>query len=112
MGFVVTPSQDSEVGVREDLVLSYLISGPEITLTDGLSVLRTLLTSLGISYTLKPCEYSPGLPERTACIYVGNRDVGLVMEVRPDVITAFDLEYPVVVGEIRLNELSMLTREH
>ncbi|WP_243669106.1 phenylalanine--tRNA ligase subunit beta [Vulcanisaeta sp. JCM 16161] len=105
VGFVVSPNQESEVGVKEDLVLSYLISGPEITLTDGLSVLRSLLISLGINYSLKPCEYVSGLPERTACVHVGNRDVGFVMEVRPDVITAFDLEYPVVVSEIRLNEL-------
>ncbi|WP_054857981.1 phenylalanine--tRNA ligase subunit beta [Vulcanisaeta sp. JCM 16159] len=105
VGYVVSPNQESEVGVREDLVLSYLISGPEITLTDGLSVLRSLLTSLGINYSLKPCEYVSGLPERTACIHVGNRDVGFVMEVRPDVITAFDLEHPIVVSEIKLNEI-------
>ena len=105
VGYVASPSQESEVGAKEDLVLSYLISGPEITLTDGLSVLRSLLTSLGINYVLKPCIYASGLPERTACIFVGDRNVGFVMEVRPDVITAFDLEYPVVVSEIRLNEL-------
>ncbi len=105
VGYVASPSQESEVGVKEDLVLSYLISGPEITLTDGLSVLRSLLTSLGINYVLKPCIYASGLPERTACIFVEDRNVGFVMEVRPDVITAFDLEYPVVVSEIRLNEL-------
>lgn len=54
----MSPNQESEVGgVEENLVLSYLISGPEITLTDGLSVLKSLLTSLGINYSLKPCKY-------------------------------------------------------
>lgn len=105
VGYTATPDQDREVGVREDLVLSYLISGPEITLTDGLSTLRTMFTSLGINYSLNPCEVPSGLPERTACIYVGTKDVGFVMELRPDVIISFDLEYPVVISEIKLNEL-------
>ncbi len=91
----MSPNQESEVGgVEENLVLSYLISGPEITLTDGLSVLKSLLTSLGINYSLKPCKYISGLPERTACIYTGDRNIGFVMEVRPDVITAFGLNTP------------------
>ncbi len=105
VGYVVSPSQESEVGVKEDLVLSYLISGPEITLTDGLSVLKSLLTSLGINYSLRPCKYMSGLPERTACIYIGDRNIGFVMEMRPDVIVAFGLEYPVVVSEVKLDEL-------
>ncbi len=105
VGYTATPDQDSEVGVREDLVLSYLISGPGITLTDGLSVLRTMFTSLGINYSLSPCEVPSGLPERTACVYVRTKNIGFVMELRPDVITSFDLEYPIVISEIKLNEL-------
>ncbi|MGC8606035.1 MAG: phenylalanine--tRNA ligase subunit beta [Vulcanisaeta sp.] len=105
VGYVISPSQNSEVGVKEDLVLSYLISGPEITLTDGLSVLKSLMASQGINYLPKPCENSSGLIERTACIYVGDKNIGFIMELRPDVIVSFGLEYPVVVSEIRLSEI-------
>jgi phenylalanyl-tRNA synthetase beta chain len=105
VGYVVSPDQGSEVGVKEDLVLSYVISGPEITLTDGLSTLKALMTNLGIEYALRQCTLPSGLPERTACVVRNSKDVGFVMELLPDVIVSFELEYPVVVAEIRLNEL-------
>jgi phenylalanyl-tRNA synthetase beta chain len=105
VGYVVSPDRDSEVGVREDLVLSYVISGPGITLTDGLSTLRTLMMALGIEYSLKPCTLPSGLPGRTACIVSNNDEVGFIMEVLPDVIVSFDLDYPVVAAEIKLNKL-------
>jgi phenylalanyl-tRNA synthetase beta chain len=105
VGYVVSPDQGSEVDVKEDLVLSYVISGPEITLTDGLSTLKALMTNLGIEYALRQCTLPSGLPERTACVVRNSKDVGFVMELLPDVIVSFELEYPVVVAEIKLNEL-------
>ncbi|MGC9153570.1 MAG: phenylalanine--tRNA ligase subunit beta [Vulcanisaeta sp.] len=111
VGYVASPDSESEVGVKENLVLSYAVSGPNITLTDGLSILKTLMTSLGFNYTLKSCEIPSGLQGRTACIYLGDAYVGFIMELRPDVLMAFDIEYPAVVAEIMLDELIKGTKE-
>ncbi|MFB6470980.1 MAG: phenylalanine--tRNA ligase subunit beta [Vulcanisaeta sp. AZ3] len=105
VGYVASSDASSEVGVKENLVLSYAISGPEVTLTDGLSTLKTLMASVGIDYVLRPCESPSGLPGRTACVMVSSRDVGFVMELRPDVIMAFGLEYPIAIAEIKLDML-------
>ncbi len=96
---------EGETGVCEDYVLAYLITGPNVTLTNGLSVLRALMNQLGIDYTLRHCEVPGGLRERMACITAGGEDMGFIMEVHPDVIMAFDLEYPIVVCELSITKL-------
>ncbi|WP_069807224.1 phenylalanine--tRNA ligase subunit beta [Vulcanisaeta thermophila] len=105
VGFVARSNGVGEVGVEEHLVLGMLIIGPGVTLTNGLSAVTTLMSNLGLTPKLRECAVPGGLSERTACITLGDGDVGFVMEVSPDVLLNFELTYPAVVAEVSIDEL-------
>ncbi len=94
-----------DANVVSERMLSFLMSRDEITLTDGLVVLKALLRALGVSYKLSECKMDFAIPERTACVYVNNVCIGFVAEIEPEVLEAFNVEYPCVVCEISVTRL-------
>lgn len=95
-----------EVGdvVREGRTLkvaAFLISRDGVTLTDGLSVAKTLCNRLGLNCKASATEVGWALQNRAARI---EGDVsGYVAEVNPDLLTILGHLIPTVVGELVLS---------
>ena len=72
----------------------------EVNFSDMQSVVEALLRNLGVAYKLKESESGTFMKGRCGEILVGGKSVGVFGEVRPEVITAFGLDYPVALAEI------------
>jgi len=60
------------------------------------------MRDLDINYELKAFDHGSFIPGRCAEIVVEGKTLGYFGELHPEVITAFELEYPVVALEINL----------
>jgi phenylalanyl-tRNA synthetase beta subunit (EC 6.1.1.20) len=87
-------------GGRTLKTAAFLISRDGVTLTDGLTTIKTLCTRLGLNCKLLPTELGWALPNRTAKI---EGDIGgYVAEVSPDLLTKLGHTTPTVVGELEI----------
>ncbi|MEM0485094.1 MAG: phenylalanine--tRNA ligase subunit beta [Pyrobaculum sp.] len=78
--------------------LAFLISRDGATLTDGLSVVKSLCKRLGLKCEFFPAEAKWALPNRMA--EVRGEITGYIAEVNPDVLTALKHAVPTVVAEL------------
>lgn len=86
--------------------LGFAIANTKLSLTDGLVAVKALFRALGAEVSLRPGETPVTIPGRTASIIVNEREVGVVGEVHPRVLNALGIEYPVVAGELVLNDVA------
>jgi len=85
--------------------LGFAIYGENVTLTDGLVVIKSLLTTLGISYELRRGEHRIFISGRIASVVVNGNEVGIVGEMHPRYLVKHKLFWPLVIGELNLSEL-------
>ncbi len=101
----------SERSVKYVRALSYALVGETYTLTDALVILKSLMSYLGVNYKLVKGEEDFLVEGRSARIVVGEDvQIGVVGEVRPEVLTSLSIYTPVTVCELDLGKLySFLT---
>ncbi len=105
IGNVVYPDEESNNKVKEEVHLAFAITSKELTLTDGLIIINSLMKSLDLKYRFVECSLASMIPERTACIEVNNEVIGFVAEVKPEIVLEHDLETPVIVSELSITKL-------
>lgn len=98
VGDAVPPS-----GARK--MLAFAVMHPRAGLAEGLSVVSGLMASLGLPWERRAGRRPSMIPGRVAEILVGDSVVGLVGEIHPQVLENFELEAPVVAGELDLTKL-------
>jgi len=100
---VEIPYEGSVTYVRS---LSYALVGENYTLTDALVILKSLMSYLGVSYKLVKGKEEFLIEGRSARIVVNNDvQVGVVGEVKPEVLTSLNIYTPVTVCELNLKKL-------
>ncbi|OYT25863.1 MAG: phenylalanine--tRNA ligase subunit beta [Thermoprotei archaeon ex4572_64] len=105
IGNVAYPVEKSGNKVEEEVHLAFAITSKELTLTDGLIVVNSLMKSLDLKCRFVECSLVSMISERTACIEVNNEVVGFVAEVKPEVVLEHGLETPVIVSELSITKL-------
>jgi phenylalanyl-tRNA synthetase beta chain len=73
--------------------------------TEIKSNLEPLMTNLGLNFTVKPIEHSTFLPGRVGSIQIGDKEVGIIGEVHPQVIENWNIQNPVAAMELELDRL-------
>ncbi len=74
--------------------------------TEIKSTVEAFLTNLGLSrWKIKPTSNSSFIEGRVACIQLGNKNIGFLGEIHPEVLNNFELENPVCGFEINLEHL-------
>jgi len=74
--------------------------------TEIKSTVEALLTNLGLSrWKIKPPSNSSFIEGRVACIQLGNKNIGFLGEIHPEVLNNFELENPVCGFEMNLEHL-------
>ncbi len=89
-----------------ELHAALAVTGLEITLTDILVPVKTLLRQLGLSPRFRRSSLPGLIPERTASIVINETEVGYAGEVHPEVLTEMEIYYPVAVCELNLDRLA------
>ncbi len=104
IGYVIKPDEGAETGVSEEINIAYLISSPETTYTDAKAVLETLSQILNKRWEVKEKNRPPFLEGRTAEILEGEKSIGYLGEIHPQVLENFELTQPVSAAEIYLTK--------
>ena len=74
--------------------------------TEIKSAVEAFLTNLGLSrWKIKPTSNSSFIEGRVACIQLGNKNIGFLGEIYPEVLNNFELENPVCGFEMNLEHL-------
>lgn len=102
-GDVVKLSKSREI--LEERHLAFVIANKKVTLTDGLAVLKALFDLYRIKYELVALSHPSFIQGRSAKIFVGGEEVGIIGEIHPEVLVNFELEVPVVAAEIDLGKI-------
>lgn len=90
--------------------LGMLITHSNVTYTEARQILDSLITSLGLEVSVKASEHESFIPGRVGKIIVKGKDIGVIGEIHPEVLSNFELETPVVGFELDVNELFKLIK--
>lgn len=102
VGDVVEVKGDAAVMDRR---VGVLLMGDGYTLTDGLSIVKSLFRVLGLSVELRKCPREPFIDVRAAEVIINGTSVGCIGEVNPETLVKLGIEKPIVVGEFSLTTL-------
>lgn len=105
IGDVVVVNSGSEIGTRSERRIGFAISISEVTLTDGLAVLKSLGDSMGWIVEFKETVITGFIPERTASVFINGVEAGFIGEVDPRTLVKLGVLKPVVICELYLNKL-------
>jgi phenylalanyl-tRNA synthetase beta chain len=73
--------------------------------TEIKSILEPLMMNLGLKFALRPANHPSFLEGRAGSILIGDREVGVIGEVHPQVIENWKLENPIAAMELDLDQL-------
>ncbi len=85
--------------------LAFGISHSDANFTDAKQALDFIFRVLETDYSVEPTEHSSFIPGRVAKIMVHGKQIGIVGEIHPQVLSNWNLEMPVTVAEMNLSEL-------
>ncbi|MBD3263068.1 phenylalanine--tRNA ligase subunit beta [Candidatus Woesearchaeota archaeon] len=90
---------------REETHLAYLSAHKGANFTEAKQALDALFRSLGKEIQVKPTAHKSFIPGRAGAILLGNKEIGVIGEISPQVISNWRLEVPVVGFEINISAL-------
>ena len=95
----------SETGVVEDEILSAALCHKEADLTRIKQVVDTLLSGLGLSYSIESVDHPSFIIGRVASLKIGSAEIAVMGEVHPQVLENWEIEMPVSLFELNVSEL-------
>ncbi|RLE93591.1 MAG: phenylalanine--tRNA ligase subunit beta [Thermoprotei archaeon] len=105
VGDVAILDESRDVKARIERHLAATTASPEVTLTDALVLCKSFFKTLGLDYTLKETIHRSFIEGRCAEIICGGRRIGILGEIHPEVLTAFEIETPVAAIELNISGL-------
>ncbi len=105
VGEVAILDQRTNMGTRTDLNLAALIAHPTANFSEMHSTLDVLLYYLGVEYKLEPAEHPLFLQGRCGRVMAGDKELGHLGEVRPEVLERRQITMPCAAFEINLNRI-------
>jgi phenylalanyl-tRNA synthetase beta chain len=106
MGSIFTHDKSTETQIKEEANLTIAITPGNFT--EIKKVLDYLTRILGTKYDLKEKEANEFIPGRSAQILINNKQVGMIGEIHPETLLAFNMKMPVAIIEINLDEIKKL----
>lgn len=91
--------------IVEDERVGLAVMDDEVSYEDIQAPVYYMLKALGVNFAVKPSVTPYTINGRTGEIVVGGVKLGILGEVRPEVLERLKLEYPVAVAEISLGKL-------
>jgi len=101
-----------EGGVVEDERLGLAVMDDEVSYEDIQAPVYYMLRALGVNFTVRPATTPYTINGRTGEVVVGGVKLGILGEVKPEVLEKLKLEYPVAVAEISLGKLLESLKEY
>jgi len=111
VGDVAVYDKGSNMGSRTELNLGAVISHPAANFSEMHSTLDILLYYLGMEYRLEPAEHPLFIKGRCGSVTAGGTALGIIGEVRPEVLERMQITMPCAAFEITLNTVLRLSRK-
>lgn len=105
IGTVFSEDPSTETGVKEAQVLGFVSAHSNASFTEGKQVLDSVMSLLNSSYDIIPIEHEAFIKGRVGKLMINNKQLGIIGEVHPKVLTNFKIEVPVVGFELNVSEL-------
>ncbi|BAK54561.1 phenylalanine--tRNA ligase subunit beta [Sulfurisphaera tokodaii] len=105
IGDVVIRNENTETGYSNKLNAAYAIMNSRVSFEELQAPLHEILNSLGINPIYKRDTNPLFIEGRTASIYANNKKIGIIGEINPNILEKIDIEYPIVMSEIYLDEI-------
>lgn len=114
---IFTKDEDCETRIREDAILGGVFCSEKADFTIAKQHLDGLFKSLDIKYEVEKANTPYLIPGRSARIIVeGNnkekKDIGIIGEIHPETLTAFELEVPASFFEVNIDYLNELIKKN
>ncbi|BFH74438.1 phenylalanine--tRNA ligase subunit beta [Sulfurisphaera javensis] len=108
VGEVVVENEKSETGYSNKLNAVYSIMNSKVSFEELQAPVHYILSNLGISVEYKKAQHPFLIDGRTALIYCNGKKIGIIGEVKPEILEKLKIEYPIAISEIYLDEIKEL----
>ncbi|MFQ5887688.1 MAG: phenylalanine--tRNA ligase subunit beta, partial [Candidatus Hydrothermarchaeales archaeon] len=109
VGDIVMLDKDAETGARDVRKLCACSTHSKASFTEIKSIVEGFLRDMAVDgYRIKKGQDKSFISGRCGSIDIDDKKIGVFGEVHPEVITNFELEYPIIAFEIDLNEMVVL----
>jgi phenylalanyl-tRNA synthetase beta chain len=105
VGEVVVPDKKEDSKARNVNKLCSILCGEKADYTLIKQILDSLFEFLGLIYVLEESKHNSFIEGRAGKVIVNKKEIGVVGEIHPQVLTNLGLNYPVAAFEINLNSL-------
>ncbi|PIN76273.1 phenylalanine--tRNA ligase subunit beta [Candidatus Woesearchaeota archaeon CG10_big_fil_rev_8_21_14_0_10_36_11] len=105
VGRVFTHDTNTETKIGENEHLSVVLCHDKTDFTEIKQVLDTVLSSLGICYTIQETQHASFIPGRVGEIIIHDKSIGIIGELSPEVITLWNIQVPIVAFEVDVEML-------
>jgi phenylalanyl-tRNA synthetase beta chain len=110
VGEVALLDETANMGTRTDLNLGAVISNPGANFSEMHSTLDILLYYLALEYRLEPAEHPLFIQGRCGRIIANNIDLGVIGEIRPEVLERTQIAMPCAAFELNLDRVLGLSQ--
>jgi phenylalanyl-tRNA synthetase beta chain len=101
LGQVVNLNKRAETGTVDEYKLAYAEAGSKVNFTRAKSILQSIVRATGKSPTFITRDYPSFIPGRSAEVKLGEKSIGIIGEVHPQVLSNWKIEVPVICWEIK-----------
>jgi phenylalanyl-tRNA synthetase beta chain len=105
IGTIFKKNPQEETGIEENTRLCVCISHAKAGYTEIKQVLDSLLSNVGLPYSISETEHPSFIPGRVGRVFIENNKVAYIGEIHPKCLENFMLEMPVAVFELNLSDL-------
>jgi phenylalanyl-tRNA synthetase beta chain len=105
VGNVVLIDEKQETRTRDVRKLAAAIADSRMSYDDIAAVLDAFMSLAGVKYKLEKTEHPSFIQGRVARILVKGKQIGIIGEIRPEVLENWKLEMPVAAFEIEIENL-------
>lgn len=106
VGDIVEVDKKEETLTKNVRKISAAIANSKIGFQDIAAVFDVLMKNLKIKYKLKQKNHNSFINGRSAAVIYKNREIGIIGEIKPEVLENWRMEMPVVVFEISVDGMS------
>ena len=101
LGQVVNLNKRFETGTEDEYKLAYAEAGTNVNFTSAKSILQSIIKATGKNPIFISKDYPSFIPGRSAEVKIGEKSIGIIGEVHPQVLNNWKIEVPIVAWEIK-----------
>lgn len=105
VGDTVILDKDAETGAKNVKRLAMAIADTKVSYEQMSSKLDALMRNIGVKYKLVKKDHHSYIKGRSAAVEVGNKEIGIIGEISPKVLSNWNIEMPVVALDINIDRI-------